>query len=116
MTIHQWWNILLRVVPDKLYYLRRGRHQSFRGSVFKFYLIYELYLYLYLYLILVLFLRVNVQLKSYTIVTFLKSGAIQQYSANIIAENLYSQVDEEGHRYQLLEGINKINKIKTQRL
>ena len=32
-------------------------------------------------------------------------GAIQQYSANIIAENLYSQVDEEGHRYQLLEGI-----------
>ena len=32
-------------------------------------------------------------------------GAVQQYSANIIAENLYSQVDEEGHRYQLMEGI-----------
>lgn len=32
-------------------------------------------------------------------------GAVQQYSANIIAQNLYSQIDEEGHRYQLLEGI-----------
>ena len=32
-------------------------------------------------------------------------GAVQQYSANVIAQNLYSQVDEEGFRYQLLDGI-----------
>ena len=32
-------------------------------------------------------------------------GAVQQYSTNVIAENLYSQVDEEGHHYQLMEGI-----------
>ena len=30
---------------------------------------------------------------------------MKQYSANITAENLYSQVDEEGHRYQLMDGI-----------
>ena len=30
-------------------------------------------------------------------------GNIQQYSANIIAENIYSQVDEEGYRYVLLD-------------
>lgn len=32
-------------------------------------------------------------------------GSIQQYSANTIAENIYSQVDEDGHRYQLMEHI-----------
>ena len=32
-------------------------------------------------------------------------GSIQQYSENVIAENIYAQVDEEEHRYQLLEGI-----------
>jgi len=32
-------------------------------------------------------------------------GATQQYAANVIAENIYAQIDEEGHRYQLLEGI-----------
>ena len=32
-------------------------------------------------------------------------GSIQQYAANIIAENLYSQVDEEGHRYIMLDEI-----------
>jgi len=32
-------------------------------------------------------------------------GSVQAYGANIIAENLYSQVDEDGHRYQLLEMI-----------
>ena len=32
-------------------------------------------------------------------------GAVQQYSANVIAQNLYSQVDEEDYRYQLLAGI-----------
>ena len=29
-------------------------------------------------------------------------GSIQHYAANIIAENVYSQVDEVEHRYQLL--------------
>ena len=32
-------------------------------------------------------------------------GAIEQYAANILAENLIGQVDEDGHRYQLLESI-----------
>jgi hypothetical protein len=32
-------------------------------------------------------------------------GGIEQYSANVIAENIYSQVDDEGHRYQLLDDI-----------
>ena len=32
-------------------------------------------------------------------------GSIQQYGANIIAENMYSQVDDEGHRYMLLDEI-----------
>ena len=32
-------------------------------------------------------------------------GAVKQYAANIIAENMYSQVDSEGHQYNLLEAI-----------
>ena len=32
-------------------------------------------------------------------------GSIHQYSANILAENMLSQVDEEGHQYQLLDTI-----------
>ena len=32
-------------------------------------------------------------------------GSIQQYAANIIAEHMYSQVEEDVHRYQLLESI-----------
>ena len=32
-------------------------------------------------------------------------GAIKQYAANIIAENLYTQVDHEGHRYLMLDAI-----------
>ena len=32
-------------------------------------------------------------------------GGIRQYSANIIAENIFSQVDEDGYRYQLLDEI-----------
>ena len=32
-------------------------------------------------------------------------SSVQQYAANIIAENLYSQVDEDGRRYQLMEAI-----------
>ena len=29
--------------------------------------------------------------------------SIQQYAANIIAEHMYSQVDKDGHHYQLLD-------------
>ena len=32
-------------------------------------------------------------------------GSIQQYAANIIAEHMYPQGDEDRHRYQLLESI-----------
>ena len=32
-------------------------------------------------------------------------GSIQQYAANIIAENLFSQVDEEGYRYIIMDEI-----------
>ena len=32
-------------------------------------------------------------------------GSVSQYAANIIAENIYSQIDEDGYRYQLLECI-----------
>ena len=32
-------------------------------------------------------------------------GSLQQYAANTIAENIYSQVDEDGHRYSLLDCI-----------
>ena len=32
-------------------------------------------------------------------------GAVQQYGANVIAENLYGQVNEDGYRYQLLDSI-----------
>ena len=31
--------------------------------------------------------------------------SVSQYAANIIAENIYSQIDEDGYRYQLLECI-----------
>ena len=33
------------------------------------------------------------------------NGAIQQYAANVIAKNMLSQVDAEGHCYQLLDAI-----------
>lgn len=32
-------------------------------------------------------------------------GVIKQYAANVLAEAMYSQVDDEGHRYQLLDSI-----------
>ena len=32
-------------------------------------------------------------------------GTTQQYSANVIAENIYSQVDDEGHRYLSMDEI-----------
>lgn len=32
-------------------------------------------------------------------------GAVREYSANVIAENIYAQVDVEGHSYNILDGI-----------
>ena len=32
-------------------------------------------------------------------------GSVQQYAANTIAENIYAQIDEDGYRYQLMDGI-----------
>ena len=32
-------------------------------------------------------------------------GSIQQYAANLTAENIYSQVDKDGHRYTLMDEI-----------
>ena len=32
-------------------------------------------------------------------------GAVRQYAANVIAENMYAQVDSEGHQYTLLDSI-----------
>ena len=40
-------------------------------------------------------------------------GSIQQYSANVIAENIFSQVDEEGFRYILLDEIVDYRKDET---
>ena len=32
-------------------------------------------------------------------------GAVKQYAANIIAENMWAQVDDEGHQYMMLDEI-----------
>ena len=40
-------------------------------------------------------------------------GAIQKYSANIIAENLYSQVNEDGHRNVMIDEIIDYTSDKT---
>jgi len=32
-------------------------------------------------------------------------GAVKQYAANVIAENMWAQVDQEGHQYRLLDSI-----------
>ena len=40
-------------------------------------------------------------------------GSIRQYSANIIAENIFSQVDEEGYHYILLDEIIDYKKDET---
>jgi hypothetical protein len=40
-------------------------------------------------------------------------GSVKEYAANIIAENLYSQVDENGHSYTLLDNI--LDHKKTER-
>ena len=37
-------------------------------------------------------------------------GNIQQYSTNVIAENIYSQVDDEGHRYLSIDEIIDVKK------
>ena len=34
-----------------------------------------------------------------------RDGVIRNYGVNIIAQNLYSQVDEQGHSYCLLDSI-----------
>ena len=39
-------------------------------------------------------------------------GAIQQYSANLIAESLYEHADEDGHRYQYMDSILDHKKTK----
>ena len=33
-------------------------------------------------------------------------GSVSQYTANVIAESIHSQVDAEGHRYQILDHIS----------
>ena len=40
-------------------------------------------------------------------------GAIKQYAANTIAQNMYSQVDSDGHQSQLLEAIIDYSKDDT---
>ena len=42
-----------------------------------------------------------------------QDGTVSQYSANIIAENIYSQVDEEGRRYQILDHISDHRKDRS---
>ena len=42
-----------------------------------------------------------------------EDGTVSQYSANIIAESIYSQVDEEGFRYQVLDHISDHRVDKT---
>ena len=32
-------------------------------------------------------------------------GEVREYSANTLAENIYAQVDTEGHSYNILDGI-----------
>jgi len=38
-------------------------------------------------------------------------GAVKQYAANVIAENVLSQVDSAGHHYQLLDGIDNHQRL-----
>ena len=40
-------------------------------------------------------------------------GDVQQYSANVIAQSIYDSVDEDGHRYQLLDEIIGHMKLKN---
>ena len=39
------------------------------------------------------------------------NGTVKQYSANVIAENVPSQVDSSGHHTQLLDGITNHKKM-----
>ena len=41
------------------------------------------------------------------------NGSVQQYSANLIAENMYSQVDSDGHSYALMDEIIDHQKKET---
>lgn len=47
----------------------------------------------------------NPMLNTCTYDVMFPDGEVKQYAANIIAENLYAQVDPEGHIHQLLDGI-----------
>ena len=49
--------------------------------------------------------NVNPVLNSRVYDVMFPDGAIHQYSANVIAENLYNQVDEEGFRYTIMDEI-----------
>ena len=40
-------------------------------------------------------------------------GDIREYSANVISENIYAQVDLKGHSYNLLDGIVDYRKEST---
>jgi hypothetical protein len=48
----------------------------------------------------------NSILNSHMYEVIFPDGAKEQYAANVIAENIFSQVDEEGHRYQWLDYIS----------
>ena len=39
-------------------------------------------------------------------------GSSQKLSANVIAENMFASVDEEGHRHLLLDSIVDVKKLK----
>ena len=43
-------------------------------------------------------------------------GAERQYSANVIAQSMYANVDEDGHQYQLMDEIIEHRKDGTWRL
>jgi hypothetical protein len=43
----------------------------------------------------------------------LSDGTTEGYHANVIAENLLSQVDSEGHQYVLMKEISEHQKDKT---
>ena len=40
-------------------------------------------------------------------------GSVKQYAANIIAENIFTQINEYGYRYQLLRNIVNHKKDET---
>ena len=48
----------------------------------------------------------NLTLDTTTYDVMFPDGYVTQYTANVIAQNIHSQVDEEGHRYQVLDHIS----------